>query len=545
MPTTRRRSARGARAARTTATSITATHVLALALTLTLGAGCAPRTAAVTEWTPPPLADAAPISVAEYTQRRAALADAMDEGVLLVLGTPEPAADYLPFEQRAHFRYLTGITEPDAALIIEKRQGQVEERLFVLPRDPTRETWEGRRLGAAGAEAATGIPAAVNRELLPELETRLARHGTLYILGRRPPQPAPGIFLDPEAQLVLNLLTMHPHLELRNLEPRIMELRAFKSPAEIDLLTRAIYISTLAHLEAARAAAPGMNEFEIQALIEYTFRRHGAEGPGYASIVGSGPNSTTLHYREADRFMQAGEVLLMDVGAAYRGYTADVTRTVPVDGTFTPEQRHVYQIVLDAQKAAEALIRPGEVWNRLDAAAEEVLARGLAELGLIDAPDATYLCESARFGRVCPQYRLWYMHGLGHGIGLAVHDPDPAVWLGIHGPPPPGAGQFVTGSIFTIEPGLYIRADALDHLPDTPENRAMAQRLRPVLERYANIGVRVEDNYLVTENGFVRLTAGAPREMDEIEALMAEPGRMGAPRRPDIVDWYRQTEPRR
>jgi Xaa-Pro aminopeptidase len=516
----------------------------ALLLLVVLAAACGPRAAAMPEWTPLPLPDAAPIAVAEYTERRAALAEAMDDGVLLVMGSPEPAADYLPYEQRAHFRYLTGIVEPDAALIIEKRQGQVEERLYVLRRDPTREMWEGRRLGADGAEALSGIPATVNRELLPELETRLARHGTLYILGRRPPQPAPGVTHGPEAQLILNLLAMHPHLEVRNLEPRIMQLRAFKSPAEIDLLQRAIAITVLAHREAARAAAPGMNEFEIQALIEYTFRRHGADGPGYASIVGSGPNSTTLHYREADRFMRAGELLLLDVGASYRGYTADVTRTVPVDGTFTTEQRQIYQIVLDAQKAAEGLIRPGEPWSRLDAAAEDVMARGLAELGLIDAPDATYLCESARFGRVCPQYRLWYMHGLGHGIGLAVHDPDPAVWLGIHGPPPPDAGRFVPGSIFTIEPGLYIRADALDHLPDTPENRAMAQRLRPALERYANIGVRIEDNYLVTEDGVVRLTAGAPREVGEIEALMAQPGRIGAPRRPDVVDWYRQTEGR-
>jgi Xaa-Pro aminopeptidase len=506
---------------------------------LILAAGCAPRAHVVTEWQPPPLPDAAPIGAAEYAERRAALAAAMDDGVLLVMGSPEPAADYLPYEQRAHFRYLTGITEPDAALIIEKRDGQVEERLFVLPRDPARETWEGRRLGPAGADALTGIHTVENHRLVAELETRLARQGTLYTLGGRPRSPTAGVTHGPEAQLVLGILEMHPHLDVRDLEPVIYRLRAFKSPAEIDLLRRAVYITVLAHREAARAAAPGMNEFEIQALIEYTFRRHGAEGTGFASIVGSGPNSTTLHYREADRFMQAGEVLLLDIGASYRGYTADVTRTIPVDGAYSPRQREIYQIVLDAQKAAESMVRPGASWDRLNQVAEEVLARGLAELGLIDSPDATYRCESPRFGTICPQYRLWYMHGLGHGIGLDVHDPDPAIWLGRHGPPPPDAGRFVAGSLFTIEPGIYIRADALDHLPDTPENRAMADRLRPVMERYVHIGVRLEDNYLVTEDGFVRLTEGAPREMDEIEVLMAEPARIGAPRRPDVVDWYR------
>jgi len=479
-------------------------------------------------WDIPALPAPAPVAAEEYRARRAALAEAMDDGVLLVLGSPEPAADYLPYEQRAHFRYLTGITEPDAALVMEKRGGTVEERVFVLPRDPARETWEGRRLGADGAGTLTGAPAATRDRLLPDLETRLSRSATLYTLGGRPPEPPAGLILDPEQQLVLALLEDHPEVAVRDLEPAIAGLRAFKSPTEIDLLRRAIYITVLAHREAARAAAPGLNEFEIQALIEYTFRRHGAEGTGFASIVGSGPNSTTLHYRDADRFMRDGEVLLIDVGARYRGYTADVTRTIPVNGTYSPAQRQVYRIVLDAQKAAEAILRPGATWDQLNAAAERVIAEGLAELGLIDAPDATYRCESPRFGVVCPQYRLYYMHGLGHGIGLDVHDPEASYF-----------GPFIAGSIFTIEPGVYVRADALDHLPDTPENREMARRLRPTLERYVNIGVRLEDNYLVTDDAFERLTAGAPREMAEVEALMREPARTGAPRRAEVVEWYR------
>jgi Xaa-Pro aminopeptidase len=479
----------------------------------------------------PPIEAAAPISAQEYASRRAALAESMADGLLLVLGAPQPAADYLPYQQRSDFRYLTGIVEPSTALLIEKRAGQVEELLFVLPRDPARETWEGHRHGPAGATDLTGMPAATIDRLIPELQQRLTRSPALYLVGGRPPAPAPGRVLDPEQQLVGPLLERYPHLSVRDIRPAIAQLRASKSPTEIDLLRRAIHITVLAHREAMRATQPGLNEFEIQALIEYTFRRHGADEPGFASIVASGPNSTTLHYRAANRFMDAGEVLLLDVGARYRGYTADVTRTIPVDGAFGPRQREIYQIVLDAQKAAEALVRPGATWDQLNDAAERVIADGLAELGLIDAPDATYRCESPRFGMVCPQYRLYYMHGLGHGIGLDVHDPDASRF-----------GLFVPGSIFTIEPGIYVRADALDHLPDTPENRAMAQRIRPSFDRYVNIGVRLEDDYLVTDGGYERLTAGAPREIDEVETLMREPARTGAARNPGIVEWYRATE---
>lgn len=479
----------------------------------------------------PALQDPAPIPAREYAARRSAVADAMEDGLLLVLGAPEPAADYLPFVQRADFRYLTGIMEPGAALLMEKRGSRVEELLFVLSRDPAREVWEGRRLGAEGAQALTGMPSASADRLAPELEARLSALGTLYTIGGAPPDQGSGAFLDREQQMVAELLKQHAGLSARDLTPVLAGLRARKSPSEIDLIRRAVHITVLAHQEAMRATAPELNEFEVQALIEYTFRRNGAERPGFSSIVGSGPNSTTLHYNANDRFMGAGEVLLMDIGASYRGYTADLTRTIPVDGTYSPRQREIYGIVLDAMKAAEEALRPGATWAQLNAAAENVMARGLAGLGLIDAPDATYACGSPRFGAVCPQVRLYYMHGLGHGIGLDVHDPDAS-----------SSGPFTAGSIFTIEPGLYVRDDALDHLPDTPGNRSMIQRLRPVLEGYAGIGVRVEDNYLVTGDGFERLSAGAPREMEEVEALMRETGRVGAPRSPEVVEWYRKTE---
>jgi Xaa-Pro aminopeptidase len=286
-------------------------------------------------------------------------------------------------------------------------------------------------------------------------------------------------------------------------------LRAKKSPAELDRLRRATYLSAEAHRQAMQATEPGMNEFEVRALVEYFFLRNGGDGPAYASIVGSGPNSTTLHYNADNRCMNNGEVLLFDVAAYYAGYASDVTRTIPINGTFTPEQRGVYEVVLAAQKAAEQKIRRGARWQDLNEAASLELAKGLARLGLIDAPEATYDCGNAARPNRCPQLRLFYMHGLGHGVGLEVHDPDISTNAG-----------FQPGSAVTIEPGIYVRADAFDYLPDTPDNRAMIQRLRPQLTRYANTGVRIEDVYIFDENGVERASRGAPREIAEIEALM-------------------------
>jgi Xaa-Pro aminopeptidase len=471
-----------------------------------------------------------PISAEEFAQRRTNLAAGMEEGVLVVFGSPEPELDYLPYGQNSNFRYLTGILEPGAALIITRAAAGTEEMLFVQPRNPARELWEGARLGTDGAQALTGIRSRVNTDLIPTLDGLLGQHNTLYVVTPLLADPARQETLSREQQILRNLVDRHPATRVVPLNERLQRLRARKSPTEVDMIRRAVLVSTLAHREAMRSVQPEMNEFEIQALVEYFFRRHGAERPAYSSIVGSGPNSTTLHYRAADRFMSAGEVVLMDVGASYRGYAADVTRTVPVSGRFTPEQRAIYQIVLDAQKAAEQRIRIGGRWDELDAAANQVIARGLTDLGLIDSPDATYFCETPQFSNRCPQFRLFYMHGLGHGVGLDVHDPDISYFE-----------SFQIGSAFTIEPGIYIRADALDFLRDSPENRSMIERLRPTLQRYQNIGVRIEDVYLVTESGVERASQGVPREIAEVEALMAEPGLGQVRRRPEVVEWYRAT----
>lgn len=479
-------------------------------------------------------ADPRPVSAAEYATRRAALAEEMGDGVLVVFGASAPELDYLPYAQNSSFRYLTGLLEPDAGLLIVKEGDRVEESLFVLRRNPDRELWEGARLGTEGATALTGIPSHPNDRFIATLEEEVARLGRLYVLTPLMGDALREGTLTREQQILRGVIDRVPDVEVVPIGQAIQRLRSLKSPVELDLIRRAVEVTVIGHREAIRSIEPGMNEFEIQALFEYYFRRNGAERPAYSSIVGSGPNSTTLHYRTNDRTMQAGEVVLMDVGASYRGYAADVTRTVPVSGTFSPEQREIYEIVLAAQKAAEEQIRIGGGWSAVNRAADQVIAEGLARLGLIDAPDATYYCAAPSAGNACPQFRLYYMHALGHGVGLDVHDPEISYFE-----------TFQPGSAFTLEPGIYIRSDVLDHLRDSPENRAMTERLRPAVSRYAGIGIRTEDVYLITEAGVERVSAGVPREIDDIEALMAETGTGQHDRRPEMIRWYERTTPGR
>lgn len=467
----------------------------------------------------------------EYAARRARLAQGLADGVLVAFGAPDPEQDYLPWSQDASFRYLTGVNEPNAGLIIVKDGERVQEMLFVMERNPEREIWEGSRLGTDGALEQTGIPSRPIDEMVATLDSVVETNPVLQVV-HAPPPTDPDSLLTREQQILARIVERHPQTRIVLVSDLVERLRGTKSPAEHDLIRRAVLISVLGHREAIRSATAEMNEFEIQGLMEYIFRRNGADGPAYSSIVGSGPNSTTLHYNANDRFMHAGELLVMDVGAGYRGYAADITRTLPLSGTFTPDQRAIYDIVLRAQAAAEAQLGVGATWTGLESAAAGEIARGLTSLGLMDAPDAMYDCDSPATGNRCPQFRLYYMHGLGHGVGLQVHDPDNSYY-----------GPFKTGSAMTLEPGIYVRSDVLDFLPDTPGNRAMIERLRPAVTRYRNIGVRIEDTYLITSEGVERPSTALPREADEVEALMREVGMGERDRHPDLVEWYRSAAP--
>ncbi|MEP7087149.1 MAG: Xaa-Pro peptidase family protein [Gemmatimonadota bacterium] len=471
---------------------------------------------------------AAQIPAAEYAARRDSLAATMDDGILLALGGEEPAEDFLTFYPAPSFYYLTGITEPGAAFVMVKRNGTVSSLLFVEPRDPAREAWTGARLGVDGMRRVTGIPSRSIEQLIPALDSLLALSDKLAVIG-----DLGGDGYDTrDAQFVASLRTNHPSLRVLPANDLVARLRMRHSAAELALERKAIDITVLAQHDAISAIRPGVNEFEIQALIDYTFRRNGADRPSFATTVGSGPNSTALHYSANDRYMQAGDVVVMDIGASYRGYAADVTRTVPVSGTFTPEQRAIYQLVRDAQHAAELVARLGATSSDMEAAATKVLGEGLAKLGLIESPDATFDngapgCQRS-VARRCSQLSLFYFHALGHAIGLEVHDPT--------------SYRIAPGSTFTIEPGIYVRATVLDNLPDTPRNRAIIAKLRPVVQRYANIGVRIEDDYFATESGVEWISRG-PREVNEIEQMMRTRAAVPAARDSSIVNWYRQTAP--
>jgi len=469
---------------------------------------------------------AAQVPQSEFASRRSALADLIPDGVLLVLGNGEPNPDFVPFHQHPQFFYLTGFDEPGAALVIVKRGAERRELLFVRGRDPAREVWNGTRLGTEGVKPQLGMEGRDASVVRAVLDSILKDTRTLHVLGdlgaRMTERSVHDQFVDAVAQANPGIT-----VDARTAQRAIMSLRGKKSPAELERLKVAAEISARGHVAAFRLVQPGVAEFELQAAAEGAWRREGADGPSYGSIVGSGPNSTTLHYNRDDRTAQAGEVIVMDMAAYFDSYAADITRTVPVSGKFSPEQREIYAIVLEAQKAAERQIRVDGPSRAMSDSATAVLGAGLARLGLIESAAATYDCGAAAQPRTCPQLSLYYMHGLGHGIGLLVHDPDQYTSL----------GKIAVGSAFTIEPGIYVRGNLLDVISDTPRNREVKARIGAAARRYANIGVRIEDDFLVTAAGVIRPSAGVPREIDEVEKLMAEPR---TPRDPAVVERYRR-----
>lgn len=464
----------------------------------------------------------------EHAARRDSLLARIDSGVVLAFGGAEPVDYWPPFAQRPSFAWLTGHGEPEAVLVLVKRAAGRSATLFVPPRNPRFEVVNGARLGPADTEARTGIPGRPLSSLRATVDSLLDAGLPLHVV--RDVHAAENTMRDTltrGARFVETLRRDRPTLQARVLDTLVLRLRARKSPAEIALLRRATEISAAGHREAMRAAAPGCSEGELQAVLEGTFRRLGGERPGYGSIVGSGPNAMTLHYVENSRTTRDGDLVLIDAATAYRGYSSDITRTFPMNGRFTAEQRAIYDLVLEAQAAFVRQIRAGAPVRTANDSGAAVIGAGLARLGLAEAPDATYDGAACPPGG-CRQARLWALHGYGgHGVGLEVHDPAQYYFA---------PGTFGVGDVFTVEPGLYVNPAALEGLPDTPRNRAMIERLRPAVRRYANIGVRIEDVYAVTERGVEWLSSGVPRDAAGVEALMRGPeaplpggGRCGAP----------------
>lgn len=414
----------------------------------------------------------------------------MEPGSLALFKAKDPSVrsndvNYL-YRQESNFLYLTGCDEPRAYLLLCPGGVQIdsvttaEEVFFIRPK--TRSA-AGESMGFEGAREKLGFKVVLPPGDMPAFVKRaLAGKTILYY-----PPSIPDLAYDPllEKRTIISrevrneLQSAFPELQIKTATSALAELRCVKSPAELTLLQKAIDATAIAHIEAMKSCEPGMYEYEVQAVIEYCFARNGAEYPGFPSIVGSGPNSCILHYDANRRQMKDGEVVVMDIGAEYSGYTADITRTIPVNGTFSAPQREIYEIVLKAQEEAIKEFKPGATMAAPSAKATDVIAEGLMNLGIIKSKE---------------DVRQYYMHGLSHHVGLDVHD------VGPYGKP------FAAGMVLTVEPGIYIREGS------------------PCDKKYWNIGVRIEDDVLITDSGNRILTAAAPKSIKDIEALMSKKG---------------------
>ena len=429
----------------------------------------------------------------EFTRRRRHLMRmAGDDAILVLPAAPERIRSrdtHYPYRQDSDLWYLTGFPEPEAVLVLVPGRPHGEAILFCRERDPEREGWDGPRFGPDGAVERFGLDDAYPIDDLDEILPGLleGRSRVYYHFGRDTEFDLKliGWLNRVRAQVRTGAQPPHEFLELGHL---LDELRLFKSPAELKLMQRAADISVLAHQAAMRTAVPGVREYELQAEIERVFRMHDAV-PAYASIVGAGANGCVLHYVANNAQSKEGDLVLVDAGAEYRGYAADITRTFPVGGRFTPAQRALHDLVGAAQAAALAHARPGVPYEAGHAAAVRTLTEGLLRLGLLKGS----LEKNVASG----EYRRFYRHKTGHWLGLDVHDVGD---YRIDGE----SRLLEPGMVFTIEPGLYV----------APGDTSVPAKWR-------GIGIRTEDDVLVTRDGCRVLTGKLARSADEIEALMA------------------------
>jgi Xaa-Pro aminopeptidase len=456
----------------------------------------------------------AQVPQSECNARRDSLAAKLGDGLLVAFGGRNPVADFGPFFQLPDFRYLTNYNEPDAALVMVVKGGKAQSTLFITPAGARQQFYYGKRPDSAAVEATLGMRARSAGALETVLDSLAATTKTVFTVA----DFAAADFATQDSltrgqSWERRFAAAHPTITMRDAHPYIYLIRAKKSAAELALLRKAAEISSEGHRAAMRLQQP-TKEFELQAAIEYEFTRLGGARPAYGSIVGSGIRGTQLHYMRNRGDVKPGEMVVIDAATEYEGYAADVTRSIPVNGVYSPDQRAMYQLVLDAQLAAERNSKVGMSSVAALDSSQDVRARGLLKLGLIESLDATldmpWRTDCVNAPRSCQQSQYWMIHGISHGIGLAVHDPAQFYT---------GDRKFQVGDAFTIEPGLYISTAMLDALPDTPKNRAFIAKVRPAVLRFQNTGVRIEDDYIVTENGTERIST-APREIPEIEALM-------------------------
>lgn len=429
-----------------------------------------------------------------FVRRRQSLCKQLPINSIAILfsGTEQrkSADQYYLFQPDTDFYYLTGFAEPDAVAVLLPHSNGNEFILFNRPRDPERETWEGRRAGQEGACKIYGADRAFSLEeldkMLPELI--MGKEAIYYPVGR---------YAEFDECMVKQMVNLRRKVragvpapqQFVNIETLLHPMRRVKDEYEISLLRKAGEISAQAHVRAMQVCKPEMFEHQIEAELLYEFRRQGCKWPAYNSIVGGGANACILHYSENNAELKSGDLLLIDAGGEYQGYAADITRTFPINGKFTDAQRVIYNLVLEAQLAAIEIIKPGLPWNSMQETIVRVITEGLVKLGLLKGIVEDLVSTQA--------YKTFYMHNSGHWLGLDTHDAgsyrEQGDWI-----------KLERGNVLTVEPGIYIPAG-------TPG----------VAKDWWDIGIRIEDDVLVTENGCEILTSGVPKTVHEIEKLMA------------------------
>jgi Xaa-Pro aminopeptidase len=434
-----------------------------------------------------------------YSDRRARLLAQMEAGSVAVIGTaPEAtrnADTEYPYRHDSSFYYLTGFTEPEAVLVLVAPRGNAAAQsiLFCREKHLESEIWDGYRYGPEAAREAFGFDAAHPVGALDEHMVRhLSNASALYASLARGGEEQQRRWFDGVRRLSRSGTTAPP--ALRDLPSLVDEMRLFKDDHERAIMLRAGEISAGAHARAMRFAGAhgaGAFEYELEAELLHEFRRHGAQFPAYTPIVASGPNACVLHYNANNRRTQDGDLVLIDAGCELDGYASDITRTFPVNGRFSPAQRELYELVLVAQQAAFAAIKPGRKYHDAHDAAVQVLAQGMLDFGLLQGTLDEVLAEK--------KYTQFYMHGTGHWIGMDVH--DVGLYRDVSREDKPSR-LLQAGMAMTVEPGIYVRP------------------AEGVPEKYWNIGIRIEDDVIVTDGGFQLLTGGAPKTVAEIEALM-------------------------
>lgn len=429
----------------------------------------------------------------EFLRRRQALlAQMAPASAALIFSAPEAtrsADSEYPYRQNSDFWYFTGFNEPEAVLVLIKSDDTHNHSvLFNRLRDKTAEIWFGRRLGQEAAPEKLGVDRALAFSEIDEQLYQLLNGLDVVYHAQGEYRYADGILFTALDKLRKgSRQNLTAPASVTDWRPIVHEMRLFKSPEEMDILRRAGEISALAHTRAMQTCRPGMFEYQLEGEILHEFNRHGARFASYNTIVGGGENGCILHYTENESELRDGELVLIDAGCEYQGYAGDITRTFPINGKFTPAQREIYDIVLASLDAALTLFRPGTSIQEVTGEVVRIMVTGLVKLDILKGDVDQLITDNA--------HRAFFMHGLSHWLGLDVHD------VGVYGAD--RSRTLEPGMVLTVEPGLYIAPDA-----DVPS-------------QYRGIGIRIEDDILITENGNENLTASVVKKADEIEALMA------------------------